>query len=87
MNTKKNDIEIYTKDPCPYCVHAKRFFQDRQLPFEEIRIDLDSEQREIMMHRSGRHTVPQIFINGVSVGGYDDLMERVRNKTFETLLK
>lgn len=80
-------IIIYTKASCPYCEHAKRFFESRNLPYQEIRIDLDSQEREIMMQRSGRHTVPQIFINDVSIGGYDDMMERVKNKTFETLFR
>lgn len=83
-----NDIIIYTKDPCPYCVHAKHFFNEKKLAFKEIRIDLDPLKRAEMIEKSGgRQTVPQIFINGVSIGGYDDLMQKVKAKTFETLLK
>lgn len=70
-----NRVEIYTTAICPYCVSAKNFLQHRGLDYEEIRVDLDPLKREEMLSRSlGRRTVPQIFVNGVHVGGYDDLV-------------
>jgi glutaredoxin 3 len=70
-----NRVEIYTSAICPYCVSAKNFLKHRGLDYEEIRVDLDPLKREEMLSRSlGRRTVPQIFVNGVHVGGYDDLV-------------
>lgn len=70
-----NRVEIYTTAICPYCVSAKNFLKHRGLDYEEIRVDLDPVKREEMLSRSlGRRTVPQIFVNGVHVGGYDDLV-------------
>jgi len=70
-----NRVEIYTTAICPYCVSAKNFLKHRGLDYEEIRVDLDPVKRDEMLSRSlGRRTVPQIFVNGVHVGGYDDLV-------------
>ncbi|GAA0705768.1 glutaredoxin 3 [Dokdonella soli] len=70
-----NRVEIYTTAICPYCVMAKNFLKHKGLDYEEIRIDHDSARREEMLSRSlGRRTVPQIFVNGVHIGGYDDLV-------------
>lgn len=66
-------IIIYTKDHCPYCRMAKDLLKARNASFEEIRVDLDPVKLEEMMQRSQRRTVPQIFINEQSIGGYDDL--------------
>ncbi|HET6546747.1 MAG TPA: glutaredoxin 3 [Rhodanobacteraceae bacterium] len=68
-------IELYTSGICFYCVGAKNFLKQRGLEFEEIRIDRDPARREEMLVRSGgRRSVPQIFINGRHIGGYDDLV-------------
>ena len=83
---KMTHIVIYSKEPCPYCVMAKEFFKARQLAFEEIRIDLDPDKREEMMRLSNRRTVPQIFINGQSIGGYDDLVSLAKSGKLEALL-
>lgn len=70
-----NRVEIYTTAICPYCVSAKTFLRHKGLDYEEVRIDLDPARRDEMLARSsGRRTVPQIFVNGVHVGGYDDLV-------------
>lgn len=71
-------IEIYTTALCPYCVAAKNFLSARGHTYQEIRIDLDPARREEMLRRAAqRRTVPQIFINGRHVGGYDDMMALV----------
>jgi glutaredoxin 3 len=67
-------VEIYTSAGCLYCVAAKRLLAAHGCGYREIRVDLDPAQRAAMVERSGgRRTVPQIFVDGRHVGGYDDL--------------
>ncbi|MDR3432855.1 MAG: glutaredoxin 3 [Rouxiella aceris] len=66
-------IEIFTKATCPYCHRAKALLNSKGAAFSEIAIDGDAQQREVMIARSGRTTVPQIFIDGQHIGGCDDL--------------
>jgi glutaredoxin 3 len=66
-------VVMYTTMICPYCLRAKHLLQRKGVDFEEIRIDADHEQMRIMMERSRRHTVPQIFIDNYHVGGFDDM--------------
>lgn len=68
-----NDIKVYSTLICPYCNAAKNLLNSLGLDYQEIRIDMDPEQRALMMERSGRTSVPQIFINDHHVGGFDDL--------------
>ncbi|WP_156293231.1 glutaredoxin 3 [Serratia oryzae] len=67
------NIEIYTKATCPFCHRAKALLNSKGAAFNEIAIDGDNVKREEMIARSGRTTVPQIFIGGQHVGGCDDL--------------
>ncbi|MCL2021345.1 MAG: glutaredoxin 3 [Betaproteobacteria bacterium] len=67
-------VRMYTTADCPYCVRAKQLLDERGVrDIREIRIDLDSEAREIMQKETNRRTVPQIFIGDTHVGGCDDL--------------
>ncbi|CNL24533.1 glutaredoxin 3 [Yersinia proxima] len=66
-------IEIYTKATCPFCHRAKALLNSKGAAFHEIAIDNDSAKREEMIARSGRTTVPQVFIDGQHIGGCDDL--------------
>jgi glutaredoxin 3 len=66
-------VQMYTTAVCPYCIRAKHLLERKGVAYEEIHIDGDQEQMHIMMQRSRRHTVPQIFIGEHHVGGYDDL--------------
>ena len=68
-----NHIEIYTKNWCPYCHAAKALLNDASLAFNEIDVTDDATREDEMVSRSKRRTVPQIFIGGVHVGGFDDL--------------
>ena len=68
-----NEITIYSTLICPYCNAAKQLLNSKGLKFNEIRVDLDRQQRLEMMEKSGRTSVPQIFINGQHIGGFDDL--------------
>ncbi|AOV95512.1 glutaredoxin 3 [Edwardsiella hoshinae] len=66
-------IEIYTKATCPFCLRAKALLTAKGAGFDEIAIDAHPEKRDEMIARSGRTTVPQIFIDGRHIGGCDDL--------------
>lgn len=67
------DIEVYSKKWCPYCHRAKALLDAKGLVYEEIDVTSDSSREQEMIERSGRWTVPQIFIDGESIGGSDDL--------------
>lgn len=68
------DITMYSTATCPYCVHAERLLKSKGAEITHIiRIDLEPERRAEMMERTGRRTVPQIFIGSHHVGGFDDL--------------
>ena len=67
------DVLIYTKPFCSYCLAAKSLLSDKGVGFREIDISRDEDERDTMVRRSGRLTVPQIFIGAEHVGGYDDL--------------
>jgi glutaredoxin 3 len=59
---------------CPYCIQAERLLKAKGVnEIEKIRIDLDPAQRTLMMEKTGRRTVPQIYIGETHVGGFDDL--------------
>ncbi len=68
-------VKMYTTLVCPFCVRAKSLLKQRGVEqIEEIRVDLDPAERQAMMERTGRRTVPQIFIGDTHVGGCDDLV-------------
>ncbi len=81
------EITIYSTLVCPYCVAAKNFLKSKGLEWTEIRIDLDAGEREKMIARTKRTSVPQIFVGDVHVGGYDDMMALHREGKFEPLLQ
>jgi len=65
---------MYSTAVCPYCQRAEMLLKQRGVSeIEKIRIDLDSAQRDQMIAKTGRRTVPQIFIGDRHVGGFDDL--------------
>ena len=67
-------VTIFTTAYCPYCTRAKQLLKERGVAdYEEIKVDQDPAQRQVMMERSGRRTVPQIWIGETHVGGCDDL--------------
>ncbi|MFN7783667.1 MAG: glutaredoxin 3 [Lysobacterales bacterium] len=68
------DIKIYSTAVCPYCVAAKNFLKQRGQSWEEIRVDLDPAARKEIVEKTGRTSVPQIFINGQHIGGFDDMV-------------
>ena len=66
-------VTMYTTDWCPYCERARRLFAAKKVSFDEIDVQSAPEKRTEMQTRSGRRTVPQIFIGDHHVGGSDDL--------------
>jgi glutaredoxin 3 len=67
------NVLMYSTATCPYCIRARELLDSKEVSYSDIRIDEHPEKREEMRVKSGRHTVPQIFINNVSIGGCDDL--------------
>ncbi len=80
-------VTLYTTQICPYCVRAKHLLQRKGVPFQEIRIDQDREQMRIMVERSRRHTVPQIFIGDRHIGGFDDMAALDARGELDSLLE
>jgi len=70
-----NPVRMFTTQVCPYCVRAKQLLKQRGVDaIDEIRVDLNPQQRDVMIAQTGRRTVPQIFIGDTWVGGCDDLI-------------
>jgi glutaredoxin 3 len=68
------EVVMYSSAICPYCVAAKNFLKQRGIEWREVRVDLDPVARTEMLERAKRTSVPQIFINGTHVGGFDDMV-------------
>ncbi len=80
-------VKIYTKSWCPYCQSAKDLLKQKSVPFEEIDIEREREQRAVMIEQAGgRTSVPQIFIGGRHVGGCDDLYDLDSDGELDKLL-
>ncbi|MGB9092936.1 MAG: glutaredoxin 3 [Gallionella sp.] len=80
-------VQMYCTAVCPYCVRAEKLLNRKGVKeIEKIRVDLQPELRDYMIEKTGRRTVPQIFINGVHVGGFDDLAELDQEGGLDTLL-
>ena len=72
---KKIDIKIYSTDWCPSCDYAKRFLNEKDILFEDINIEEKGWTRDKLFAITGGRTVPQIVINGKTIGGYEDLLK------------
>jgi len=80
-------ITMYCTGVCPYCVMAERLLQTKGVAdINKIRVDLDPPKREEMIQRTGRRTVPQIYIDEYHVGGFDDLSALDRSGKLDELL-
>ncbi len=82
-----SNVIIYSTAICPYCVAAKNFLKSRGASYSEVRIDTDPAARAEMMEKTKRSSVPQIFINGTHVGGYDDMVALDRAGGLKPLLE
>ena len=80
-------VTMYSTGQCPYCVQAERLLAAKGVVgIAKIRVDLEPERRQEMMERTGRRTVPQIYIDEFHVGGYDDLVALDRAGGLDPLL-
>lgn len=75
---ERERVVIYTTDYCGYCRRAKQLLTDRGIGYTEVDVTEDPEQRAWLAEKTGRRTVPQIFINEEPIGGYDDLVALAR---------
>ncbi len=82
-----SDVTIYTTRFCPYCVRAKHLLDSKDVAYREIPVDRDAGQRQHMMKKSGRRTVPQIWIGEKHIGGCDELYGLERADKLDKLLK
>jgi glutaredoxin 3 len=81
-------VRMYSTAVCPYCMMAERLLKAKGVDeIEKIRIDLDPQQRAEMMEKTGRRTVPQIYIGDTHVGGFDDLSALDRQGKLDALLQ
>ena len=81
------EVIVYRTQFCPYCVRAAMLLEAKGVPFREVDVSNDTEARERLLRETGQRTVPQIFINGVSVGGYDDIARLDRRGALDPLLR
>ncbi len=82
-----NPVIMYSTAVCPYCVMADRLLTSKGVQIEKIRVDQFPERRQEMMQRTGRRTVPQIYIGETHVGGYDDLYALEKAGKLDLLLQ
>lgn len=81
-------VIMYSTGVCPYCNMAEQLLKKKGVTeIEKIRIDLDPAQRDLMMEKTGRRTVPQIYIGDTHVGGFDDLSALDRSGKLDPLLQ
>lgn len=81
-------ITMYTTGTCPFCIRAEQLLTRKGVVIDrKIRIDLDASQRDAMVLRTGRRTVPQIYIEEFHVGGFDDLVALDRQGQLDPLLR
>jgi glutaredoxin 3 len=83
---ERGRVVIYATQWCGYCERARRLFRRKGIEFEEIDVEGDAGARREMIERSGRRSVPQIFIDGTHVGGSDDLFALEASGRLDALL-
>lgn len=79
-------IEIYTQAWCPYCARALKLLKAKGVAFQEINAPDGSPEREASRERSGKTSVPQVFVDGTGIGGSDDLKALDRDGKLDVLL-
>lgn len=78
---------MYSTRFCPYCMRARFLLDSKNVPYTDIGVDARPDLRREMREKSGRHTVPQIWIGDRHVGGYDDLARLEQRGQLDKLLK
>ena len=79
-------VTMYSTQFCPYCMRARQLLDGKGVAYTDIAVDGQPELRREMMERSGRRTVPQIWIGGQHVGGFDDLWALDRDGRLDSML-
>ena len=80
-------VVMYSTAVCPFCVRAEQLLQRKGVTeIDKVRVDLEPERRQEMMQKTGRRTVPQIYIGATHVGGWDELYELERQGKLDSLL-
>jgi glutaredoxin 3 len=82
-----SEVIVYTTTYCGYCYRAKHLLQQLGIAFREVDVTRDRDGRRALAQASGRWTVPQIFIGGEPIGGYQELAQRARDGTLQRLLR
>jgi glutaredoxin 3 len=80
-------VTLYTTRFCPYCIRARNLLDEKGVDYEDIAVDHDPQLRREMAQRSGRVTVPQIWIGEQHIGGCDDLMLLARQGRLDAMLE
>jgi len=83
---KMPEVIMYCTAACPYCVMAEKLLLNKNVEVTKVRVDLEPGRREEMMTRTGRRTVPQIYIGEQHIGGFDDLSALDRAGGLDPLL-
>ena len=81
------EVVMYRTRFCPYCMRAAALLERKGAAVREIDVSNDPQTRDRLLRETGSHTVPQIFINGVSVGGFDDISAHERRGSLDALLR
>src|SRR5262245_1489140 len=84
---KMAKVVVYSTGHCPYCIRAKQLLDSKGVHYTEIRIDNQPDKREEMTLKSGKQTVPQIFINDQAIGGCDDIYLLEKQGRLDELLR
>lgn len=79
-------VVVYTTSWCPYCRAAEALLQKKRVDYERIDVSGDVETRRWLLERTGQRTVPQIFINDVSIGGFSELSSLDRSGELDPML-
>ncbi|MDH3978249.1 MAG: glutaredoxin 3 [Gammaproteobacteria bacterium] len=86
QNDTKPEVVMYTQALCGYCSAARALLQQKGIEYSEIDVTMDAGLRRKMTERTGRNTVPQIFIGEQHIGGYDDMASLDQNNKLDALL-
>lgn len=81
-----SEVTLYTTRYCPYCIRAKMLLDKKNVDYQEIAVDGNKQLRAEMMQKSGRHTVPQIWVGKQHIGGCDELYALERSGDLNKLL-
>ena len=80
-------VQVYTKRSCPYCAMAKALLAKKGVPYEEVDVEDDDATRSWLVEATGQRTVPQIFVDGRSLGGFTDIAAMDREGKLDPVLR